>query len=555
MLVTLCVTEITSWGVLYYAFPVLSGRISADTGWSATALMAAFSVGLVVSGLLGIAVGRWLDRHGPRWLMSAGSLLAAFSLVGIALAPSLTVFVLAWVVAGVAMSAVLYAPAFAALTRWYGDQRVRALTALTLVAGLASTVFAPLTAALEAELGWRHTYLVLAALLAVVTVPAHLVGLRLPWPPSATTPVHSVRPLAVIRSRPFLSLVLALVLASCASHAVLINLVPFLGERGIGPGTAAVVLGVGGVGQVLGRLGYPRLFDRLGVRVRTTVVLGGVAVTTALLAALTSLATVAVAAVLAGMVRGVFTLLQATAVTDRWGVRALRRAQRDPCGTVDVDDRGRTVRRCGAGRAARRLHPHAVDDGRPRVGRDRPRVGHSPSDRLGDDGVAGCADLAGDRRRGRGAGGHGARRVHAAAGHGRHRALGREHYGALSGILAAPLTLTTAVAPFVGAALAARLGGYTPMLWTMVALALAATGLGLATVPRQTHPERRSCCSVTCCGQARAPTRSLSSRSGVPSLVLVSRSMSSCTRPSMWSLSGRIPSRSQFAGSGSGQVR
>jgi hypothetical protein len=109
------------------------------------------------------------------------------------------------------------------------------------------------------------------------------------------------------------------------------------------------------------------------------VVLGGVAVTTALLAVLTSLVAVAVAAVLAGMVRGVFTLLQATAVSDRWGVR---------------------------------------------------------------------------------------------------------HYGALSGILGAPLTLTTAVAPFVGAALAAQLDGYTPMLWTMVAVASAATVLGLATVPR-----------------------------------------------------------------------
>jgi MFS family permease len=144
-----------------------------------------------------------------------------------------------------------------------------------------------------------------------------------------------------------------------------------------------VVLGVGGVGQVLGRLGYPRLFDRLDLRVRTVVVLGGVAVTTALLAVLTSLATVAVAAVLAGMMRGVFTLLQATAISDRWGVR---------------------------------------------------------------------------------------------------------HYGALNGILAAPLTLTTAVAPFVGAALAARLGGYTPMLWTMAALAMAAAGLGLATVPPRPNP-------------------------------------------------------------------
>ena len=55
---TLCVTEITSWGILYYAFPVLSGRISADTGWSLTRLTAAFSLGLVVS-----AVAR--DRRRP----------------------------------------------------------------------------------------------------------------------------------------------------------------------------------------------------------------------------------------------------------------------------------------------------------------------------------------------------------------------------------------------------------------------------------------------------------------------------------------------------------
>jgi len=81
------------------------------------------------------------------------------------------------------------------------------------------------------------------------------------------------------------------------------------------------VVGVGGVGQVLRRLGYPRLFDRFGVRIRTMVVLGGVPVTTALLAVLTSLVTVAVAPVQAGMVRGVFTLLQATAVSDCWAVR------------------------------------------------------------------------------------------------------------------------------------------------------------------------------------------------------------------------------------------
>ena len=80
------------------------------------------------------------------------------------------------------MSGTLYPPAFAALTRWYGPRRVRALTILTLAGGLASTIFAPITALLAGPLGWRGTYLALAIVLAVVTIPAHLVGLNRAWP-------------------------------------------------------------------------------------------------------------------------------------------------------------------------------------------------------------------------------------------------------------------------------------------------------------------------------------------------------------------------------------
>ena len=81
VLVALCVTEITSWGVLYYAFTVLSPAISADTGWSAPAVTAAFSAGLVTSALAGIPIGRWLDRVGPRWIMTAGSRLSVSAAV------------------------------------------------------------------------------------------------------------------------------------------------------------------------------------------------------------------------------------------------------------------------------------------------------------------------------------------------------------------------------------------------------------------------------------------------------------------------------------------
>ena len=193
MLVVLCVTQIVSWGVLYYAFPVLAPSIAADTGWSVAAVTAAFSAGLVVSALVGIPAGRWLDRIGPRPVMTAGSVLAVPAVVIIGTARSFPVFFAGWVLAGVAMAGTLYPPAFAALTRWWGPRRVTALTALTLLAGLASTMFAPLTAALLEQLGWRHTYLVLAVVLAVVTIPAHCSGCadrgRDPDPPDR--PAHA----------------------------------------------------------------------------------------------------------------------------------------------------------------------------------------------------------------------------------------------------------------------------------------------------------------------------------------------------------------------------
>jgi MFS family permease len=83
VLVTLCVTEITSWGVLFYAFTVLSEQISVDTGWSAPKVTAAFSAGLVTSALMGMVVGRWLDRYGPRWIMTIGSILAVLAVLAV----------------------------------------------------------------------------------------------------------------------------------------------------------------------------------------------------------------------------------------------------------------------------------------------------------------------------------------------------------------------------------------------------------------------------------------------------------------------------------------
>jgi predicted MFS family arabinose efflux permease len=242
----------------------------------------------------------------------------------VAAAPSLPWFFAAWILAGFAQSAVLYPPAFAALTRWYGPHRIRALTTLSLVGGLASTVFAPLTAALVDLLDWRAAYVVLAVLLGVVTIPLHALCLTPPWPSDGERGRRrrAGHVDAVLRDRAFWFLVVAMMLGAFGMYAATVDLAPLLTSQGTSNVLAAVALGLCGVGQVLGRLGYARLADRTSPRTRTMAILAGGAVTIVLLAALPRhTAALLTVAVLAGAVRGIHTLLQATAVSDRWGTR------------------------------------------------------------------------------------------------------------------------------------------------------------------------------------------------------------------------------------------
>lgn len=328
VLATLCLTQIVGWGVLYYAFPVAMPEITSEEGWSRTAVMGAFSLALIVAAIAGIVVGRLIDRRGPRLVMTAGSVLGAVAMLVVSWAPSIGWFVAGWLISGLAQSAVLYPPAFAALTRWYGTARVRALMVLTVVGGFASTVFAPLTAGLLDVMGWRQAFVVLAAILAITTIPAHAWGLRAPWPDIdgsahryADRPRRHAYARGVMRSRPFLALVLSMTLAAFAFGSAAVNLVPSLTAQGWTATAAAWALGVTGAAQVLGRLGYARIAIRTSPRVRSLAVPLLAAAPVVALALTVTHGAVVVACVAFGILRGMFTLVESTAISDRWGIR------------------------------------------------------------------------------------------------------------------------------------------------------------------------------------------------------------------------------------------
>src|SRR5271155_3650036 len=165
------VTEILSWGALFYP-PVLTvPLIAADHGWSKSFAMGGFSWGLLVGGLASRHVGALIDRYGGHVVMPVGALIGAAGLAALVAAPGTLSYFAAWTVLGVAMAASLYDPAFARLGRIFGATARAPITTLTLAGGFASTVSWPATQFLIDRVGWRGAYLVYAMLLFCIAAP------------------------------------------------------------------------------------------------------------------------------------------------------------------------------------------------------------------------------------------------------------------------------------------------------------------------------------------------------------------------------------------------
>src|SRR5512141_1674650 len=101
MLVGVSTAQVVSWGILYYAFSVFVAPMQAELGWTTVELTGAYSLALLCAGLAAVPVGRWVDRRGPRALMTAGSILAVALVVAWAQVRSLPAFYL--IMAGVGL--------------------------------------------------------------------------------------------------------------------------------------------------------------------------------------------------------------------------------------------------------------------------------------------------------------------------------------------------------------------------------------------------------------------------------------------------------------------
>ena len=254
----LAIAETIVWAAMYYGFPALLPAWERDLGWSKAELSFAFTLSLVVSASLVPVAGRLIDRGHAHAIFTGGAMLGAVLLALLCVVTEYWQFLCVWIGLGVAMSGTLYEACFAVLVRSTGDRARRAITTVSIVAGLAGTVAFPSAHLLAGALGWRGAVLVFAAAVGAVAVPLIWSACRRAETQAtmhAPEPSASAGQAMAVARRPVFRLLAIAVFLAALNHGMLIShVLPILDDRGIDAGLAVLAASCVGPMQVAGRL-------------------------------------------------------------------------------------------------------------------------------------------------------------------------------------------------------------------------------------------------------------------------------------------------------------
>lgn len=318
-----------------YSFAAFFGALEAEFGARRGETSLVFSISAFLYFQLGFPAGLVADRTGPRPMVVGGLLLVAMGLAAASQATALWQVYLGYglgVGVGVGLS---YVPSIAAVQRWFVRRRGTASGIAVAGIGVGTLLGAPLAHELIGALGWRQTYLVLAALTVIGAVASGFMvrpgperyGLGpdgdAPTPGTAFSIPAGLTLGEALRSAPFWAIYIGALLLSFGLFVPFVHLAPYVSDLGLGEGFGVLLIFLLGVGSTFGRFLFASITNWLGRRVSFGMMYIGAGAMLVMWSMSTSAPALVVFALVFGAFYGGFVAIAPSLAADYFGGRAL----------------------------------------------------------------------------------------------------------------------------------------------------------------------------------------------------------------------------------------
>ena len=263
-------------GGLIYSWSILKSPLAGEFGWNPTQLALNFTITICCFGIGGLVSGFLAKKFSPRVRLIGSAVLVfiGFFLSSRVGADSLGMLYVSYGVLGGIGIGILYNTTIATIGEWFPDKKGLASGIMLMCFGFSTLIFGSLAGNLIANpnVGWRTTYLLMGAVMAIVVFIFGLIVRRPQAPvtasakPVAASSTKDFTAVEMLKTATFWKLFIALTLLASIGNVCLSFAKDFAMFTGSAETAAITIVGIMSVCNGLGRLFAGTIYDNLSLR-------------------------------------------------------------------------------------------------------------------------------------------------------------------------------------------------------------------------------------------------------------------------------------------------
>ena len=239
-----------------YLFSALLQTWETELNVSRNKLTFAYSLGLMIHGLLLPYLGKLVDRNYSFIMMWLSPLLLGFSVINLAFVNTYYEFIFAWVLVSATAGGCLYTMIFSVLTINLKQDIKNSIAIITLIAGLASTYTYPTATYLTESFNWRTTVLIFGIVNILISAPANYFGFKtiIHQEKNFNSNTNTDKQENIYYNPKFWLLCFPLFVFGFNAGAIITHIIPMMQEKNLSLTMAVLIASLFGPGQIIGRI-------------------------------------------------------------------------------------------------------------------------------------------------------------------------------------------------------------------------------------------------------------------------------------------------------------